>query len=297
MNTEVTVCLPCARQRALSASEAVFERLLQVEEKFNPRNPKSPLFAFNQRGEPIRDPEILGVIEKARQVFSLSDGAFDVTVYAVSELWGVNTDHAQVPQDAILSGALQRVGMQHLLLRDGVLTADQEGIKIDLGGIAKGYALECAASVLRERGFDSAVIDIGGDVYALGKRGKKKFWKIGLRDPKSRGLLGYVEAQDLAVMGSGDYERFFEKDGEKYHHIFDPSTGQPARGARGVTVIYADPVLADAWATAFFVMGAQKGLQTAKRISGLEALIISDEESPIMTPGLESSFEIIEGST
>ncbi|HAH20935.1 MAG: hypothetical protein A2Y00_01165 [Omnitrophica WOR_2 bacterium GWF2_43_52] len=257
------------------AISLAFGRIREIDEKFNFLNSKSPLYAFNNEGKPITDPEVVDLIKKALDVYRESEGAFDITVAPIVSLWGFYDKEFRLPSDGQIQAALRYVGSQHLKVNAGVVEKDDPRVKIDLGGIAKGYAVQEALKILNAQGLKSALIDAGGDVYALGMKGRK-LWHIGIKDPRADGLLGYVKVKDVAVMGSGDYERFFMKDDKRYHHIIDPRTGYPTQGIAGVTLIYSDPVLAQAWTKVVFVHGVKKGLALLRRLPEMEAIVAKD---------------------
>jgi thiamine biosynthesis lipoprotein len=188
---------------------------------------------------------------------------------------------------------LSRVGYQHLAIKKGTLQKDKADVQIDLGAIAKGYGVLQAAAVLKKKGVSSALINAGGDVYAMGKKGRD-MWKVGLRSPRGDDILGYLEVEDLAVMGSGDYERFFIEDGKRYHHIFDPKTGYPAEGLSATTLVHPDPMVADAWNTAIFVLGPDNGLKWVEKISGMEAVMVTTAGDIIYSSGLKNALHVIE---
>lgn len=293
MDTYVTIYAIGHKEITVGAIDLALDRMQEVDAKFNSHNPKNPIFAFNQRGEPISDPEIVGVAAAALQIARVSDGAFDITIAPLLELWGFYGDAPHLPRDEEIRACMARVNYQYLLVKDSRLEKTRGDVRIDLGGIAKGYAVGEATKVLRERNVTSAVIDAGGDVYAMGKRGNKP-WKVGIKDPRGgEDLLGYLEVENLAVMGSGDYERFFEKDGKRYHHIFDPKTGYPAEGLSGTTLIHPDPTAADAWNTAIFVLGPEKGLELVERTPGMEVIMVTKSGKIIYSSGLKTGLKPI----
>lgn len=291
MDTFVSMYVVGPPELGSTAIKLAFERMQEVADKFNNLDPKSPIYAFNHHGTPITDPEILLVAEKALEVSRQTDGAFDITVEPLIELWGFYGDRPALPDHAAIEACLQHVGFRHLNIDGGVLTKDDPDIRIDMGGIAKGYCIGQAAAVLREQGIRSALIDAGGDVYALGKRGKD-LWKVGVRSPRGNDILAWMEVENLAVMGSGDYERFFEDGGKRYHHIFDPRTGYPAEGINGASLLYADPMLADAWNTAVFVLGEREGCAMVEAISGMEVVMMNNKKDVRYTSGLEHALQI-----
>ncbi len=292
MDTYVTIYAGGPEETAIRAIDLALDRMQELDGKLNPRNSRSPLYAFNHQGVPISDPEVYEVVRAALRFSRESNGAFDITIFPLSELWGFTGESPRRPHEEEIKACLRSVGYQHLLLTAGELQKDQETVRIDLGGIAKGYAVAEAVKVLRAEGITSALVDAGGDVYALGRR-DGRLWKVGVQAPRGEDLLGYLEVEDLAVMGSGDYERFFTEEGQRYHHILDPQTGFPAQGLAGITVISRDPMLADGWATALFVMGPEKGLQMANKIDEVEAIMVTTSGELLYSSGLENALKVI----
>ncbi|TRZ93649.1 FAD:protein FMN transferase [bacterium] len=292
MDTYVTIYAVGPKEITSKAIGLALDRMQEIGVKFNSLNPKSPIYTFNHQATPISDPEILDLIRLALKVSKESDGAFDITVAPLVELWGFYEKAPYLPQDQAIKDCLKNVGYQHLSLNNGKLEKDNEATRIDLGGIAKGYALSQAVKVLKAQGLTQALVDAGGDVYGLGKKGKN-LWKVGIMNPRAEGVLGYVEVEDLAVMGSGDYERFFIKDGKRYHHIFNPKTGYPTEGVSAVTLIYYDPILAQPWTKIPFVWGAKKGLEMLEKIPGMEAIIVTTSGEIMYSSGLKHVLNVI----
>lgn len=292
MDTYVTVYAVGPKKTTSRAIDLALDRMQELDTKFNSLNPKSPIYAFNHRNEPISDKEIVEVARLALEIAQATDGAFDITVAPLVELWGFYGASPRLPQEQEIKTCLTRIGCQYLTLMNSRLEKTKEDVRIDLGGIAKGYAVSQAARILKEEGVDSALIDAGGDVYALGKKGHD-LWKVGIKNPRGDDLLGYVEVENLAVMGSGDYERFFEKDGKRYHHIFNPKTGYPTEGVSGITLIYSDPVGADAWATALFVLGPKKAFEMVEKTHGMEAMMVTSSGEILYSSGLRDALKPI----
>ncbi len=292
MDTYVTIYAVGPREITSKAIDSALDRMQEIAIKFNSLDPRSPIYAFNHQDARISDPEIIELTRLGLQISEKSNGAFDMTVASLLELWGFYDKSFHVPQEQEIKDCLTKVGYRHLLLNDGILKKSTKGVMIDLGGIAKGYALSQAREVLRNAKVTSALIDAGGDVLALGKKGRG-LWKVGIKDPREDGILGYVEVEDLAVIGSGDYERFFIKDGRRYHHIFNSKTGYPTDGVASVTLIYPDPILAQPWAKVPFIMGPKKGLEALEKIPGLEAIIVTTSGEKILSLGLKHKLNVI----
>lgn len=292
MDTYVTIYAVGPKAITSKAIGLALDRMQEIDVKFNALNPKSPIYAFNHNNIPISDSEILGLVGIALKASKESKGTFDITIAPLLELWGFYGKSYRVPEEQEIKDCLKKVGYQHLSIENEKLVKDNPGTQIDLGGIAKGYALIEAVKALKAKGVNSALIDAGGDVLALGKKGRG-LWRVGIKSPREEGLLGYVEVQDTAVMGSGDYERFFVKGGKRYHHIFNPKTGYPTEGVSGVTLIYPDPVLAQIWAKIPFLMGAEKGLQVLEKIPGVEVIVITGSGEILYSSGLKHALNVI----
>jgi len=292
MDTYVTIHAVGPEKLTSKAVSAALDRMEEVNEKFDFLNPKSPLYAFNNEGTPISDSEIVDLVKLALSVSRDSDGAFDITISPLIALWGFYGEDPAVPDHESIEQCIEKIGYKNLVIRNLKLEKTKPDIRIDLGGIAKGYAVGEAIEVLRSERVNSALIDAGGDVYAMGKKGPKS-WKVGIRDPRSDGLLGYIEAEDLSIMGSGDYERFFINHGRRYHHIFNPKTGYPASGLTGTTILFGDPVLADAWNTALFVLGPEKGLEIVEGIPGMEVIMVTESGDVLYSSGLKERLQAI----
>lgn len=292
MDTYVTIYAVGPKKITSPAVASALNRMQEIDTKFNSLNPKSPVYAFNHNNIAITDPEILGLVQIAVDVSRKFNGAFDITVAPLVELWGFYSKSYRLPKDEEIKECLNRIGYQHLLFNKGKLEKDNPDVRIDLGGIAKGYALSEAVKVLKREGVFSALVDAGGDVYALGKKGGR-LWKIGIKHPRQEGILGYVEVEDLVVVGSGDYERFFKENEKRYHHIFNPKTGYPTEGVISVTIIYSNPVSAQAWTKIPFVLGPQKGLELLEKIPGMEAIIVTASGEKIYSSGLKHTLNVI----
>lgn len=271
MDTFVTVTVIAERGLADRAIDSVFARLATISRKFNHLDSTSPVYAFNNRGMPITDSEVVELVRFALAASEFTGGAFDITVEPLVRLWGFYGGSPALPGQRAIDSCRAFVGWRKLAIEDGRVVRTDPHTTIDLGGIAKGYALKEAAAVLRAMGVSSALIDAGGDIYCIGGRGRRD-WKVGIRHPRGDGIISVVAVRDQAVVTSGDYERFFYgPDSVRYCHIIDPATGWPARGLVSTTVVSADPVLAQVLAKALFILGPEKfaGLDSAKTVGWL----------------------------
>jgi thiamine biosynthesis lipoprotein len=272
MDTQCTIQVLGGNEAGRAAVRAL-DRMQALAIKLNALDPESPLHAFNREGSPVADGEVVELMETALRVSADSGGAFDVTVFPLVELWGFHGGSPRVPDPAEISGRLSQVGWRGLEISGNTLVKRCRAAAVDLGGIAKGYVVGAAAKLLQNAGVTAGLIDAGGDIFALG-RPPDRSWKVGIRHPRSGGVLGVVRVADLAVFTSGDYERVFEQEAVRYHHVLDPRTGYPARGLASVTVVCPDPVLADALATAVLVLGGTGGLELIEHTPDAEALVV-----------------------
>jgi len=220
-------------------------------------------------------PETAEVVALGLDVARRSKGAFDMTLGRLKALWAVDRENPVVPTQAAITEAIAGIGIQALSLEGLNLVKQSPQLMVDLGGIAKGYIVDHAVAVLKKHGITNGAVNAGGDMYLLGQHPEHP-WRIGIQHPREQdGILTTVQVRDKAVVTSGDYERFFEQDGQRYHHIFDPETGSPARGCQSVTVITDSVALGDALATSLFVLGPQKGLELLAEYPGSEGLIVA----------------------
>lgn len=292
MDTYCTIQCFGPKHLTKKAINAALDRIEEIDRKFNFLDSASPLYAFNHQNESIRDSEIISLIKVAQDVSEQSKGAFDITIQPLVELWGFYGDSPALPAKEKIEDCLNNLGYKYLMVTEDEIKNLKPGIRIDLGGIAKGYSLGEAAKVLRSFGIDSALIDAGGDVYTMGKI-KGKNWKIGIRNPRGEGVIGIVQTSDLTVVTSGDYERYFFEDSARYCHIIDSRTGYPAQDLISATVISQDPTLADAWATALFVLGTD-GMKIIEESPNLEAMIVTAEMQVLCSKGLLDNLDLAE---
>ena len=228
------------------------------------------------------DDELFYVIAEAVRYSELSDGAFDVTVGPVVQLWRKAKASGVQPSEEEVGLAKIKIGWRNLIL-DGQTKTVQfkiEGMFIDLGGIAKGYAIDKAIQVLRSHGVPGGMVDVGGDIRCFGKPPRAAtHWYIGLQDPRQEGTTTLkLQVNDMAVATSGDYRRFVMIDGQRYSHIIDPQKAESAKDLSSVSIIAPTAIQADALATAVSVMGYKKGLELIESLENVEAITISSAQ-------------------
>lgn len=291
MDTYCTIQIP-GDVGVLSFIDKAFDRVEEIDKKFNMHNPKSQVYAFNKNNTPITDPEIVKLIETSLIWSEKSKGTFDITVTPLVRLWGFYGELPQnpkVPAKADIIKALKHVNYRNVIVSNGKVIKRDPELEIDLGGVAKGYAVGEAREVLKKLKVKSAIIDLGGSVYTMGLNNGKP-WKVGIKNPRGEGIFGTFEATDLAVGTSGDYERYFEKDGVRYCHILDPRTGYPAKALISVSIFTPDTVLGDILSKPLFILGREEGLKFLEGVPDTEALTIAPDGGVSLTPGLRNKL-------
>ena len=254
--------------------------------------------AAGRRAVKISD-ETMAILQRAKSYSAQLDGLFDISIGALTELWGFSSDHeVRLPDFDRLTALRRAAGFQKIVLNNADTTAflSDSLLQIDLGGIAKGYAIDRAASVLREQGIDHFLINAGGDILTSGHKSDGKDWLVGVKHPrKADALLAKFPLTDQAVATSGDYERFAIIDGKRYHHILDPQTGFPADSCQSVTVIASTAEQADVWATYLFVLGPSR-FQRAVAAGEVQAMLVDARGEILLEPNFakRSGLELMQ---
>ena len=277
--------------RTAAAVDAAFAEMKRLEALTSFYMEGSDLQRLSVSGSAEVSPEVARIIALGLEVARASGGAFDMTLGNLKSLWGIESENPQVPTPEKIRAALKGVGPDALKVNGRRIEKKDSGTTVDLGGIAKGFAIDRAVEVLEENGIRQAAVNAGGDIRLLGDR-QGQPWRIAVQDPRnSNRFLAKLFLKDVAVVTSGDYERFFEKDGVRYHHLFDPRTGYPSQASRSVTVLADNAALADALATAAFVLGPEKGLALFGKFSSAEGMIIDADGKTFTTPGFDKVVE------
>jgi thiamine biosynthesis lipoprotein len=231
--------------------------------------------------------ELYSLVELSLAMSELTRGAFDITYDSVGQLYDFRKE--QRPGEPEIEARLAAVDYRFVILdhAEQSVAFQQDGVRINLGGIAKGYAVESVITLLREEGVEHALATAGGDTRLLGDR-REKPWVVGIRDPDDEaGVVTRLGLMNEAVSTSGDYERFFVEDGVRYHHILDPGTGRSASGLRSATVVGPDATMTDGLSTSVFVLGAAKGLELIESLDGYEAIVIDADRGVRFSTGLD----------
>ncbi len=280
-----------------SGTDEVEKYTSELEKNISASIADSEISKLNATGYASLSPEIYSMLEKAAYVSDITDGAFDLCSGALVKLWNITSENPKIPSDEDIKNALKSCGAEKLTLHDGKSELKNKSA-VDPGGFAKGYAAQKCIEILKNNGVKNAMISFGGNVAVTGSsennaKDGKNGWNIGIKNPdNTSGIIGYTRLCDTVIAVSGDYERYFEKDGVRYHHIFDTKTGYPADSSlRSAAVICDDGLYADAFSTALFVMGPRKALEFYnKKLIGFEAVLICGDGTVYITDGLYGDF-------
>ena len=298
MDTSLTLTVyALSEQEGKRAIQKAFEEGARIERIMEARKGDGELKLINDDpGNTWRavSDELMTVLVRSRHFYDVSDGAFDPSIATVKWLWDFEEERT-VPGKSEIREKLQATGFPKVEISNSGIRFTHPGTRLDLGGVAKGYAVDRIIAVLKRNGIQAGLVNAGGDIATFGRKPGGKDWEIGVSHPRLSRLIRLRHIPLEAVATSGDYQRFFMQDGLRYHHILDPSTGYPARGCISVTVWSKSAMDADALATAVFVLGPEKGLALVERLSDTETLIFYEEDDGIevvTSSGVKDSIKL-----
>lgn len=291
MGTEVSVYLWDDDELAGNEIvEAVFDEVIRIDALMSTYKESSVISEVNREAaaRPVAaGQELYSLIRRSLSISTLTRGAFDITYDSVGQHYDFRERHK--PDDETLAAELGRIDYRYVILDDGAQTVAfaQDGVRINLGGIAKGYAVERGVSILRDNHVQHAIVTAGGDSRLLGDR-RGQPWMVGVRDPRNDEEVAVrIPLQDEAISTSGDYERYFDEDGVRYHHIIRPDTGRPADSVHSATIVGPDAVITDALSTSVFVMGVDAGLKLIATLPDYEGIVIDASGRMYYSDGLQ----------
>lgn len=298
MDTYMT--LTAYGENAQEAVEAGIAEIQRLDDLLSTGKDTSEVAQINANGGGVLSEDTDYLVKRALDIYQSTNGAFDISIYPVMQLWGFTTGNFAVPSESDLAAKLALVDAGKIILSEenGQTSISlPEGMEIDLGGIAKGYTSGRVMDVMKSYGIKSAVINLGGNAHVLGNKTDGSQWKVGIQDPEDEnGYLGGVSVTDKAIITSGGYERYFvDKDtGVKYHHIIDPKTGYSANnGLISVTIVSADSTLADGLSTSLFVLGTEDAITYCEEHcaeDGFDALMEDEDGKLYITDGIYDDF-------
>ena len=267
-----------------------------LEEQVSVTDEHSDIYAIDHTGSGSLSGNAAELMEQALELCRRTGGALDISVYPIVQAWGFTTGSYQVPDEETIQSLLPLVDYTQIQYDAATgVVALPEGMEIDLGSVAKGYAGQLAAQMLREHGVQSALLNLGGNVQTVGTKPDGSPWQIGIKDPQGEDAMMVLSVEDQAVVTSGGYERYFEQDGQTYWHIMDPFTGRPAdSGLLSVTIVGDEGVVCDGLSTALFVMGLEKAADLWAQSGDFEAVFVTASGEVYITEGLRDRFALTE---
>lgn len=299
LNTICSITVYSEKNKDKTSEELVdeaFDLCQTYEDTFSRTIEGSDIYNINNSGgAPVTvSDDTIEILETAKYFSELSDGAFDITTAPLSIRWDFEGENPSVPPDDEIQELLAKVDYTKIKIDGNTVTLEAPVEAIDLGAIAKGYIADKLAEFLKDNGVTSAIISLGGNIYAIGENAEEKRpFNLGVQDPKSEdgSILGYLQLSDKSLVTSGDYQRYFMQDGKRYHHILAPKTGYPAEsGLSSVTIISDSSVVGDALSTTCFVLGKDKGLELINSYDGVEAIFIDHDGNMYFSDGFGSDL-------
>lgn len=287
-------------KNADAAETESINRLNEIDKKMSTFKPSSEISKINDNagGSPVKvSSDTFFVIQRATQISKTDQGGFDISIGPLVNLWGIGTNHQKVPTKTEIDKAKKLVNYNDIILdkTNSTVKLKLKGQALDLGGIAKGYAADQLKAICLKHNITSAFLSLGGNVYAIGNNTNGTAWRIGIQDPlKDIGqYLGIITVTDKSVVTAGNYQRFFIKNGVRYHHLIDPSTGYPAqKGIISATIISSTSINCDALSNTTYILGVDKAIKLINSMNGVEAIFITSDKKVYVTNGLKDNFQL-----
>ena len=278
-----------------AAVEAAADEIERIEKLVSTGDPDSEIAKINTDGTGAVSEDTGYLIERSEELYKETEGLFDITIYPVMKAWGFTDENYRVPEKTELKELLSRMGADKIAYDPSSQEVSvEDGMEIDLGGIAKGYTSSRIMDIYKECGVTSGVVSLGGNVQALGTKPDGSKWRVAVENPDDTGdYIGIVSVADKAVITSGGYERYFEEDGKSYHHIIDPRTGYPAEnGLKSVSIVSDDGTLADGLSTSLYIMGKDKAVSFWQEHSDeFDVVLVDDDGNIFVSDGIADDFE------
>lgn len=281
--------------------DKAFKKIVEIEDSVSINKENTEITKLNESAgiDKVKLSDLsYDILKKGIEYSRLSNGSYDITIGPLVKLWSIGLEDAKVPSKEEINDTIGYIDYNNIKIDDSTKEAflTKKGMEVDLGSIAKGYAADEVAKILKQEGINSAIIDLGGNIYALGSKNSDNNWKIGIQDPfNDRGqIVGAIEVSDKTVVTTGIYERFIEEDGVKYHHILDPKTGYPYEtDIAGVSIIADNSIDADALSTLTFTKGLKEGLKFVEYLDNVDAIFITNAKQIYITENIKNNFKLM----
>ena len=271
------------------------DKINELDDMLSTGKETSEVSRLNRSGEAVLSPTVANLVKRSLDIYKKTDGLFDITIYPLMELWGFPTKNYRVPSEKEIEEKLKLVGSDKIDFNEETrkISFKNKGMEIDFGGIGKGYITDELVKILTDEKVESAIINLGGNVFGFRKKPDGSLWNIAIRDPNEPDkYMAAIRLEDSAVITSGGYERYFEENGIIYHHILDPRTGKPSdSGLKSVSIISKDGTLADALSTSLFIMGEEKAIGYWKKNgSDFDILLMTKDNRLLVSAGIKDKI-------
>ena len=271
------------------------DKINELDEMLSTGKETSEVSRLNRSGVAVLSPTVANLIKRSKAIYNKTDGLFDITIYPLMELWGFPTKNYKVPSEKEIEEKLKLVGSDKIDFNEETrkISFKNKGMEIDFGGIGKGYITDELVKILTDEKVESAIINLGGNVFGFRKKPDGSLWNIAIRDPNEPDkYMAAIRLEDSAVITSGGYERYFEENGIIYHHILDPRTGKPSdSGLKSVSIISKDGTLADALSTSLFIMGEEKAIGYWKENGNdFDILLMTKDNRLLVSAGIKDKI-------
>ena len=271
------------------------DKINELDEMLSTGKETSEVSRLNRSGEAVLSPTVANLVKRSLDIYKKTDGLFDITIYPLMELWGFPTKNYKVPSEKEIEEKLKLVGSDKIDFNEETrkISFKNKGMEIDFGGIGKGYITDELVKILTDEKVESAIINLGGNVFGFRKKPEGSLWNIAIRDPNEPDkYMAAIRLEDSAVITSGGYERYFEENGIIYHHILDPRTGKPSEsGLKSVSIISKDGTLADALSTSLFIMGEEKAIGYWKENGDdFDILLMTKDNRLLVSAGIKDKI-------
>lgn len=271
------------------------DKINELDDMLSTGKETSEVSRLNKSGEAVLSPTVANLVKRSLDIYKKTDGLFDITIYPLMELWGFPTKNYRVPSEKEIEEKLKLVGSDKIDFNEETrkISFKNKGMEIDFGGIGKGYITDELVKILTDEKVESAIINLGGNVFGFRKKPDGSLWNIAIRDPNEPDkYMAAIRLEDSAVITSGGYERYFEENGIIYHHILDPRTGKPSdSGLKSVSIISKDGTLADALSTSLFIMGEEKAIGYWKENGNdFDILLMTKDNRLLVSEGIKDKI-------
>ncbi|HAA24567.1 MAG TPA: FAD:protein FMN transferase [Ruminiclostridium sp.] len=295
LNTVIEITLYEKEKDARAVFDDLFDEIKKYENKFSRHVPESEISeANNNAGKPVTvSDETVEIIRSSLLFSDISEGLFDISIGPLIDLWDINGNNPRLPSENEIENALEKVDYNNIKINyeNNTLFLSKEGMSLDLGAIAKGYITDRLVEYLSRTNIRSAMLNLGGNLYLHGSKPDGSLWQIGIRDPYgSKGnYIGIIQVKNMSVVTSGIYERYFEIENKRYHHILNPRTGYPEdNNLASVSIICPSSTMADGLSTTAFLLGPDKGMELVESLENTEAIFITKDKKVILSSGIKN---------